>query len=416
VRSRQQSQVLVLFALLLPMLLGGVGLAIEGAYALAQRQRMQAAADLAALNAANCKLYPSKPLCVSAAGFPGAAGSPMRGMALSVANANGFDPSTVTLVNPYSGDANRIAVTVAQPVPTTFLAVVGFSQFNVAGRAVGGVQSGPISTSLLALDPSQCGAIALSGNGTIAAASGGIQDNSNCTTALTGSGNSSIDVVASTINVVGGYAVSGNARLLPTPNTGVAALADPLAAVSPPDGSGLTSQGAFSCSGNSTATLSPGIYSSITASAGCAVTLQPGTYVLKGGGMSVSGGANVSGSGVFIYNAGSSFPYTGGSFGSISLSGTGSFNLTPQTSGPYAGILIFQSRDNARTLTITGSGALSGVQGTVYGPLAPVSITGNGTLPAQFIVDSVSISGNGSLTIQYSADQVYSVSSSSLLE
>jgi hypothetical protein len=223
-------------------------------------------------------------------------------------------------------------------------------------------------------------------------------------------------VVAATINTVGGYSVSGNASFSPTPITGVAPLADPLASLNPPDGTGLTSQGAFSCSGNSIATIGPGIYSSISASSNCSVTMQPGTYVIKGGGISISGNASLSGQGIFVYNAGSSFPSAGGSFGSISLSGNGSFNLTPQTTGPYAGLIIFQSRDNSRTLSISGNGAVSGIQGTVYGPLAPVSVTGNGTLPAQFIVDSVNMSGNGSLTVQYTSSQVYSVSSTALLE
>jgi hypothetical protein len=336
-------------------------------------------------------------------------------MALALAHANGFDIPAVTLVTPYSGDSNRIAVTVAQPVPTTLLGIIGFTAFNVAGRAVGAVQSAPINVALLALNPTKCGSVALSGNGTIDAGTAGIQINSNCSTALTGSGNSSINVTAATINDVGGYGLSGNASFSPTPITGAAPLPDPLASLSPPDGSGLSSYGAYSCSGGS-ATINPGIYTSISASSNCNVTMQPGTYIIKGGGISITGGASVSGLGVFIYNAGSSFPSSGGSFGGISLSGNGSFNLTPQTSGPYAGLLIFQSRDNPQTLTISGNGALAGVHGTVYGPAAPISVTGNGTLPGQFIVDSVSISGNGTLNVQYNSNQVYAVSNTSIVE
>ncbi len=406
----------MLFALVLPAVLGAVGLAVEGGFALAQRQRMQAAADLAALDSAYCQLYPSKPLCVSAANFPGSGGSATRGMALALAQANGYSSTSVSIVTPYQSDPNRIAVTVAQPVSTSLLSIVGFNAFNLSGRAVGAVQSGVSSASLLALDPTKCGSMALSGNGTITAENGGIQVNSNCPTALTGTGNSSVDVVSSSINDVGGYSLSGNASFSPVPITGAPSLADPLGSLSPPDGTGLTNQGSFSCSSNTVTSINPGIYSSISASANCSVTMQPGVYVLKGGGLSISGGASVTGHGVFLYNAGSSFPSAGGSFGAVSLSGNGTFSLTPQTSGPYAGLLIFQSRDNASTLSVTGNGAVTGVQGTVYGALAPVSISGNGTMPAQFIVDSVSISGNGSLTVQYAANQVYGVSSTALVE
>jgi hypothetical protein len=51
-RHHQRGQLLVLFALVPPVLLGALGLAIEVGFALAQRQRMQAASDLAALNGA----------------------------------------------------------------------------------------------------------------------------------------------------------------------------------------------------------------------------------------------------------------------------------------------------------------------------------------------------------------------------
>jgi hypothetical protein len=273
----------------------------------------------------------------------------------------------------------------------------------------------PLNFSLLALNPTKCGAVALSGNGTIDTSAAPIQVDSNCSTAMTASGNASVTVVSANIYTVGGYSLSGNAGISPAPITGSPSRLDPMASLSPPDGSGLTNKGAFSCGGNSTVTIYPGIYTSIVASSNCAITMQPGTYVIQGGGMSVSGNAGLTGSGVFIYNAGSAFPTSGGSFGAISLSGNGSFNLTPPTSGPYAGLMIFQSRDNPSTLSISGNG-VSGVQGTVYGPSTPISITGNGAIPAQFIVDSVNISGNGSLTVQYNVNQLYSLSNISLLE
>ena len=70
--------------------------------------------------------------------------------------------------------------------------------------------------------------------------------------------------------------------------------------------------------------------------------------------MSVSGAVAISGSGVTIFNFGTNYNGTtdGGSFGSISLSGSGSISLLPPSSGTYAGILIFQGRDNAQALTL----------------------------------------------------------------
>jgi hypothetical protein len=296
------------------------------------------------------------------------------------------------------------------------LSIVGFVGFDISGRAVSAVQSGVIGESLLALNPTRCGAAALSGNASITINNGGMQVNSSCATAVTATGNSSVDVVSASINIAGGYSKSGNANLIPTPQTGSPPLADPLASLSPPDSGGLVDRASFSCGGNTVTTISPGMYTSITAASNCAVTMQPGVYVIRGGGMSIGGNASLTGHGVFIYNAGSNFPSSGGAFGSISLTGNGSFNVDPPTTGVYAGLLLFQSRDNSRPLTISGNGAVSGVQGTIYGPAMEADITGNGTMPAQFIVDSLAINGNGSLTVQYTPSQVYGVASTTLVE
>ncbi len=77
---------------------------------------------------------------------------------------------------------------------------------------------------------------------------------------------------------------SGNASLSPTPITGAAAVADPLAGLASPSTSGLTNYGAESLSGNSTATIKPGIYSQITVSVNARLTLTAGTYIIEGGG------------------------------------------------------------------------------------------------------------------------------------
>ena len=141
------------------------------------------------------------------------------------------------------------------------------------------------------------------------------------------------------------------------------------------------------------ATIRPGIYSQISVSGNGTLTLGSGVYIIEGGGFTVSGNANVTGSGVTIFNAGSRYPTTGGTYGSITLSGNGSFNLSPPTTGTYAGIVIFQSRDNTKALTLSGNA--SGMTGTIYAPAAQVSESGNAQLNASLDVDLLSISGNG---------------------
>ena len=94
----------------------------------------------------------------------------------------------------------------------------------------------------------------------------------------------------------------------------------------------------------------------------------------------MSGNASVTGSGVMIFNAGSKYPSTGGTYGSITLSGNGTCNLSPATSGTYAGIVFFQPPDNTKALTVTGNA--SGITGTIYAPAAQLSESGNGVLDA----------------------------------
>ena len=94
-----------------------------------------------------------------------------------------------------------------------------------------------------------------------------------------------------------------------------------------------------------------------------------------------------------IVNAGSSYPSKGGTYGSISLSGNGTYSLSPPTSGTYAGIVIFQPKDNTKALTLSGNA--SGMSGTVYAPAAQLSESGNAQLDASLIVDMLTISGNG---------------------
>src|SRR5262249_62349818 len=107
--------------------------------------------------------------------------------------------------------------------------------------------------------------------------------------------------------------------------------------------------------------------------------------------------ASLSGQTVLIYNAGSNYPSSGGNFGGITLGGTGTFHLTAPTSGAYAGVLIFQSRQNTRALSFSGN-ALAGMTGVIYAPNALLSMSGNAQLQAPLIIGMLNLSDNVSLT------------------
>ena len=270
-----------------------------------------------------------------------------------------------TITVSYSGDGNFIASTTAITVS--------------------------VGTSVFVLNSTASGSLSLSGNASIDVP-GIVVVDSNSTTALSASGNA--QVTASSIQVVGGFRKTGNAIFSPTPTTGIKPLADPLAGLAAP--SGGTSQGSVNLT-NGSKTINPGIYSQINVSGNANLTLNPGVYVIAGGGFNVSGNARVSGSGVMIYNAGSKFPSTGGSFGPISLSGNGNIQLSAPTTGPYADILIFQSRDNTQPITLSGNGSLA-MNGTIYAPVALLTMSGNGKETQPLVVNQLNMSGNASST------------------
>ena len=238
--------------------------------------------------------------------------------------------------------------------------------------------------SIFVLHSTVAGAFTSSGNGIINIA-GVVVVDSNSSSAITASGN--VRLTAARFDVVGGIKTTGNAQLIgPVTHTFVP---DPLAGLATPALGAV--QAAVNVSGNSSRTINPGTYSSITVSGKGFLTLTPGVYILSGGGFSVSGNGRVTGSGVSIVNMASAT----GSTGSINFSGNGDVTLTPTTSGPLTGILIFQPSNNTKALTISGN-ASAGINGTIYAPKAQLNISGNGSFTETIIVDRLTLSGNGS--------------------
>lgn len=188
-------------------------------------------------------------------------------------------------------------------------------------------------------------------------------------------------------------------------------VADPYAGLTPPSTSGLpTFNGTYNCSGNA----QPGIYTGVfTVLAGSSCALNSGIYILQQG-VSIQNFLGFFG-GSLTSNAGGALLYlTGGTFNN-----TGSFNISALSSGPYAGIAIWQDRLDTATvgcggvnifgfqiLPATPAGvcfqtsiaASSVINGAVYAPTAQV---------ANASTFRVALSMNGlvaqSLVVQYSA-------------
>lgn len=183
---------------------------------------------------------------------------------------------------------------------------------------------------------------------------------------------------------------NGNTSPYP-PGSYAIPLPDPLEHLTPPTATALGV-----CSGG---VCSPGRYPSRLTING-SVTLRPGTYILESG-ISIGGNAVVSGSGVFLYNKAGDLDFQGGS----------QIQISPPTSGPYRGILIYQPRSNASDLSLSGGTTVGAgnndclneatLLGVVYARAARVTLgTGGACLRASAVIaENVIITGNSRITI-----------------
>jgi len=281
------------------------------------------------------------------------------------------------------------------------------------------VQSALNSTSsygsLVVLDPSAAGAVSISGNGCVSSTLQ-IDVASNSSSAISTSGTCSS---GKSLSSATGIASNGGATTgccspaisaLPFPLSDPLAGTIPLPTYSSSGGwsymtTSVTSSGGTSTSttaptkipaGNynsGTHTYSPGVYSGgISVSGNTKATLSPGVYVLDGGGLSVSGNASLTGNGVFIYNSAGT-----GRCGSVSLSGNAKVSLSAPTSGPFTGAVLDQAARCSTTATISGSANFA-ESGTFDLSGATLQVTGNGQYNgagAQLVVDTMTVSGNG---------------------
>jgi Flp pilus assembly protein TadG len=365
--------VAVVFALSLPILIGFTGLAIDTGVWFQNRSKIQLAADAAAIAGAH----------ELAAGQ--AAGS-ISTAAQTAATQNGMPPATATVSATASGA--QVAVTAQMPAPLYFSQLFMPNPVTISATATASFTTEPFC--ILALDRTASGVITDKGNGALIANGCGVQANSSSSTALSTNGNGTLQ--AQSICVTGGYS-GGNYS--PTPKTHCPPLPDPLAALAPPP---VGTCQTF----HNTPPILPGTYCGGISLAGQAnVTLQPGLYVLKDGGLSMSGSTSLQGTGVTFYLTGNS--------PTISIAGGTTVKLSApvdNSAGGIPGILFFMDRSEpVGTSAKFAGGSTQSYEGTIYMPSAAVSLAGSGsgtssTTPfSAIIADTVSLVGNGNFVV-----------------
>ncbi|HEX8202194.1 MAG TPA: pilus assembly protein TadG-related protein [Isosphaeraceae bacterium] len=444
-RRPRSAQTLILFALLLPIVLGMTGLVIDGGLLLAAYRQVQNAADAAALAAAMERIRGQTTAVAAATGAN----------FVKSTQYNNLPGATVTvnippLAGAYAGDNRYVEAVVTNPVQTTFIQVLGINRNRQVGaRAVAGTEQNYSGTGAMALDRSAIPGVAIGGGGHLIV-HGTVVDNSEGTgldennhlidlglktyAATTGNG---ATLQSTDIFVVGGVDVPANYQPDVTggPNplhAGILPQPDPMKNVPVPRaglvGVTTTNRGSFQATGG-TSTINPGVYSSIKITNNAVVTFNPGIYIIKvssngNNGLSITGGAQVTGDGVMIYNTGSDFDINTGlpdandgenappapgnaNFGDITINGS-MINLRGlnNPSSPFDGILIYQRRRNTRDVSIQGNGSTTNLDGTVYAKWSNIKLAGSGQYGAQFFVGAITVAGNGNFVFDYSGKRI----------
>jgi hypothetical protein len=167
---------------------------------------------------------------------------------------------------------------------------------------------------------------------------------------------------------------------------------DPLESVAPPSYTACRQ-----IPGGKSVTLSPGTYCNKNWSG--SITLDPGVYVLRDIDINLNGNGSLTGTGVTIFLMGNS---------QFTVNGNSVVKLSPPSDGDYAGITIFQARDNPSSMDIAGTSG-SDISGFIYAPDASITYTGNSDTSAgdgclRVVGDAVEMNGNSAIKSDCTAE------------
>jgi hypothetical protein len=178
--------------------------------------------------------------------------------------------------------------------------------------------------------------------------------------------------------------------------TGVSPIPDPYAKLQVPSFSGCDEN---NYSAKKQLTINPGVYcGGMQFNANADVTFNPGIYFIDGGDFTVNGGARLRGAGVTII-----FTSSNGNWPTATINGGANIDLRPQTTGTFAGILMFGDRGIPVGTTYKfNGGAFQYLGGAVYFPTGAVDFAGGAgtnTNCTQLIADTITFTGVSGLEI-----------------
>lgn len=390
--------VVILAAVLIPVIIGGLGLWVETGYWNHMQRKVQHAADMAA-QAASVRLR------------AGDGKTQITAVATRVAQVSGLLAGGTVTVNlpplsgPRSGASDAVEMVLTETHPRYFTAVFSGGRVTLAGRAVSVIEGGSTAC-MLALSPSAPSGILVSGSTSVTMEGCDLAANSTSATAYN-MNNTGAALTTGCIYTVGGAVTNAALRLTTcaTPKTDSVAARDPYRNVPEPEIRGACTNGKVG-NPNTTAMLTPTALhpNGMKFMRFCSgldlkgtVELKPGLYIVEGG-LTINGGdansanaASIFGQGVTIYMAPGS---------EIRLNGNIAIDLAPPSTGPTAGILFFGARSATPVNHVINGTSGSKLQGAIYAPTANIQYSGNsaGTNGCtQVIGSTITMTGNSTL-------------------
>ncbi|MFL5297467.1 MAG: pilus assembly protein TadG-related protein [Phenylobacterium sp.] len=385
VKRDQRGNVAIIFAIALPIVVGGAGLAVETSFDYVSQSRLQSAADAAAYASA-----------IEVIG--GSDANTINGAASQQATSNGWAAAKGTLTvntppssGPNAGKVNAVEVRLTQTAPRFFTAYFSSAPVSLNARAVA-LTVTAANACILALNKTAAKSVQVQGNSTLTLTGCDIMSDSVADDALNVWGNAHL--TADCAISVGGVTNKAGMTLTACPSaiTQAPRAADPFAYVPAPSPGATQS---IPKNPKGPVSLNPGSYTSGMSLSGD-ITLNPGIYYVSGGDFSIAANANISGSGVTIYLVNGSH---------ANMNGNATVNLQAPTSGTYSGILFFGDRNGTGSNIFNGD-ASSGLTGDLYFPTQAVSYLGNFSGIngcTQIIGDTVAWSGNTTVSVDCAA-------------
>jgi Flp pilus assembly protein TadG len=371
--------VLIYAAIAAPVLIGAAGLSVDIGLWYANKRLIQSAADSAAL--------------AGALEYRRSSGDDTS--IANVVNAdaliNGYSAADGDIIVVDTSDPPKVAVTITRTVPGLLSQVLFTDTTNVQARAV--ARADINDSCIWSLNESAAQAINVVGSADVELGCGMLA-NTNDPDGIHKEGSGCLS--ATEYKVAGGYddTLNSGCALDPAPESGTAPADDPLASLPKPSYTPCVGGGPpLNLSGTADYVVSAGVHcTSINITTTGTVEFAQGIHIFDGSALTVQGGSTVEGSELMLY-----WSENGGVNDGIDIQGGANVTLSAQTSGIYAGILIYQDRDTAPGVVhkLTG-GSTMDLDGVVYAPSTDVEFAGGAEADSSsifIIADEVEFKG-----------------------